>query len=232
MSVSLFLGPSIWISLMVHYLNTSPLLFSGVFATQFKVFSVIKDNPCFFPLLPHILLYFKSMFFMKNWLSFPFDWNCFMECNIIIIFSLKILMLLFQRAEKNQIFFFMFLTRCSFIVERLWKKILFPQFGSLLPSHTQCKTCHVLTSSVSIDCQLCHLCQSGLIKRQKAVICCLASIWLTWAMEQPVSSSSEYKLQMWRFGKGQVIYALKVQLQDSLNYLQFRADISTSFWMK
>lgn len=106
MSVALFLGLSIWISLVLHYLNTSPLLFSGVLATQFKVVSVIKDNPCFFPLLPHILLYFKSMVFMKNWLSFPFACNCFMECNIIIIFSLKILMLLFQRAEKNQIFFF------------------------------------------------------------------------------------------------------------------------------
>lgn len=63
------------------------------------------------------------MCFTKSWLSFLSALNCFMECNnIIIFFFIQSFIFLFQRAGKKKSALFQFLTWCSSIVERLWKK--------------------------------------------------------------------------------------------------------------
>lgn len=196
--------------------HISSILFISLSATQFEAVSLIKDKPCFFPLPPHTLFIFWINVYYKNLAFSPFASNCCMDRNkIIIILSFKILILLFQRAENIKI-----LTSCSFLVERPWKKDSLTSVHSFLIR----STCRVMAYSISIPRQLVHPCQSGLTTRQKAVIRRLASIWRTWAMEQPVSSSSFDELQVTRFGEGQVIYALKVQLRDSLN--SFRGGIA------
>lgn len=152
-----------------------------------------------------------------------------MEHSNIIIFWLKASYFFFRVQEEKSAFFSIILIWCSFIMERLWKKdSVFSSVHSFL---------HILSLNLpcaDLFCQhlLSALPSLSLRADQKAVICHLASTGLTRAVKLLVSSSSYYKMQMWRFWEGQVTYSLKVQFWDSLNHLWFRVEPPMGFWMK
>lgn len=140
------------------------------------------------------------------------------------------MILLFEIAEKKSELFLMVLTRCSFIVERLWKKILFSQFSSV----------HSFPLTLDLKHAICDLFCQPLLS---------ALLSLSVRVDQKANVGDlpfGFHLAHMRYGAASFFQFLeqvtKVEILGGTSHLciehaglgwpkQFRADLSMSFWM-